>query len=72
MRQPNLEIIGQAIKTRRRALGLSAEKAARKAGISTSEWYKIENGWRRPNLESCLKIAAALETSIEELLTSCA
>jgi len=60
----------QYIRERRTQLGLSAEKAARKACISTSMWVKIERGERTPSLRVAQKVACVLQTTVDELFTT--
>lgn len=55
---PNL---GQLIKSKREAVGLSQKKLGNACGLSDSEIMKIENGVRKkPNWENLCKIAQAL------------
>lgn len=55
------------MRNRRRALGLSMEEAARKAGISYSMWSAVEYGERTPSMEVGKKIAHVLRTTLDEL-----
>ena len=61
--------VGQLIKSRREAAGLSQKKLGNACGLSDSEIMKIENGVRKkPNWENLCKIAQALEFHPFELL----
>ena len=51
----------------REQLGLSREKAARFAGISTSMWIKIERGERTPTLGVAQRIAKVLGRTLDDL-----
>ncbi len=48
-------------------LGLSADQAARRAGISTSMWIKVERGERTPSLLIARKIAVALGCTLDDI-----
>jgi transcriptional regulator with XRE-family HTH domain len=52
--------IGRRIQERRRALGLTQEKIARRAGISVSFLSMLERGERSPHLATLVDIAGAL------------
>lgn len=59
------------IRKLRAKLKLSADQAARRAGISTSMWIKVERGERTPSLPIARKIAAALGCTLDDIfLTS--
>ena len=61
--------VGQLIKSRREAAGLSEKKLGNACGLSDSEIMKIEKGIRKkPNWENLCKIAQALEFHPFELL----
>jgi transcriptional regulator with XRE-family HTH domain len=53
----------EVIRSRRRQLGLSIERAARLAGCSTGMWSQLENAKRRPSVVMAELIADALELS---------
>lgn len=48
------------IRARRKALGLSIERAAGLAGCSTGMWSMLENAKRRPSIVMAAAIAEAL------------
>lgn len=61
--------LGQLIKNKREAVGLSQKKLGSACELSDSEIMKIENGVRKkPNWENLCKIAQALEFHPFELL----
>jgi CheY-like chemotaxis protein/DNA-binding XRE family transcriptional regulator len=60
---------GAAIRSRRRALGISQEELADRAGLHRTYISDIERGERNISLESIEKLAAALESSICTLFT---
>lgn len=61
--------IGQMIKSRREAMGLSLKKLAIACGSSDSEIMKIENGTRKnPNWATLCEIARALNFHPFEIL----
>lgn len=61
--------VGQLIKSKREAVGLSQKKLGSACNLSDSEIMKIENGVRKkPNWENLCKIAQALDFHPFELL----
>ena len=73
MAQPRhvlLRTIGLAIRTRRRARGLSQESLAALAELDRSYMSSVERGLRNISVLNLARIAAALETSVWELLGS--
>ncbi|MCR0611656.1 helix-turn-helix domain-containing protein [[Clostridium] innocuum] len=61
--------LGQLIKTKREAIGLSQKKLGSACDLSDSEIMKIENGVRKkPNWENLCRIAQALDFHPFELL----
>lgn len=61
--------LGQLIKTKREAIGLSQKKLGSACELSDSEIMKIENGVRKkPNWENLCRIAQALDFHPFELL----
>ena len=63
--------LGQAIRRRREELGLNREHVAAKADVSMSTVVRVENGGDAL-YTSLTAIAAALETTISELLSGAA
>lgn len=60
-------VIGQRIKSLREAMGLSRDNFCKLVGITPSAASMYENGQRVPRDEIKVKIARALNTSIEAL-----
>ena len=62
-------MLAENIKRLRNKKGLSQEKLARLADISTVTLVKIESGVaKEPTITTIIKIAGALEISIDELV----
>lgn len=49
------------IEAERKALGVSAEALAKRAGIAASTWSRIINGKFQPRQETVIRILAALK-----------
>lgn len=64
----NFKIIGRRIKEVRRAQGISQEKLAELADLSTQYMSQIETAARKASLTSLVKISNALNVSLDELL----
>ena len=62
--------LGKKIKILREQKHLTQEKLAEKAGISLDYLGKIEVNINKPGLTALLKLAKALEISMEELFKS--
>ncbi len=60
--------LGDAIRERRGALGLSQRALAAAAGVSGAFVSQVENGQRQPSLDVLRRLATALETSTGALL----
>jgi len=60
--------LNYAITKRREDLGLTQKELAAKTGLSYSFINDLENGRRKPSLESLDLIANALDTSVPELM----
>ncbi len=63
-----LKRLGEAVRTARKARGLSQEALADAAGIDRSHMGKIERGERNVTLLNVAKIAAALNLKPSEVL----
>lgn len=63
------EILGRRIRRRRRALDISQETFAERAGIHRTQTTLYERGHRMPYASTLIKIAAALDVSVDQLLT---
>lgn len=59
-----VETISQALRRRRRELGLSLTTLARRANTSAATLSRYEHGWRRFELGTLEKLATALECRI--------
>ncbi len=59
--------LGQRVCDLRKALSLTQEELAKKAGIGFSYISMIERGQRMPHLETLVRIAAALGVSVSQL-----
>ncbi|HGJ5872587.1 helix-turn-helix domain-containing protein [Arsenophonus apicola] len=61
--------IGDNIRTRREALGMTREELAEKTQISFSQLSKIErNEQKNPTIQSIIAISTALNCSVDELI----
>ena len=63
------EKLGKAIRLRRKALGKTLNAVAEEAGLTTGFISQVERGISSPSLSSLMSIAAALQTSFEQLLS---
>lgn len=70
MTTANKQEIGQAIRERREALGLSREGLAYKAGIAHKTVERIEAGLVRPRRATLTVIEQALEQHAQEQLAA--
>ena len=62
-RDPWLKAIGQAIRTRREALGISQEELGYRAGFHRTYVSDLERGRRNPTATTLLALARALGTT---------
>jgi transcriptional regulator with XRE-family HTH domain len=60
--------ISARAKALREQRGESQEAVARRADIATATYSRIENGLNEPSLSTLVKIATALEVSLDELV----
>lgn len=65
----NLEEVGDRIATRRKDLGLTQEALAEMSEVTTQFISYAESGKRAMRPENLLKVANALEVSVDYLLT---
>jgi transcriptional regulator with XRE-family HTH domain len=63
-----LVVLGQAVRTRRRALGLTQEQLAQRAGLGRSYVTDVELGMRNVALTTIVRLAIALEIPVSRLL----
>ncbi len=62
-------MIGDNVRKFRKKKGISQEKLARQADISLNTLTKIESGFaKKPTIQTVIKLAEALEISIDELV----
>ena len=55
------------IKEKREAMGMTQKALAERVGVTPAQMCMIETGKRLPSLTVALRIASALETTVEEL-----
>ncbi|MBS1892150.1 MAG: helix-turn-helix transcriptional regulator [Actinobacteria bacterium] len=60
--------LGRRIRRRRHFLDLSQEILAERSGIHRTQFSLYENGRRMPLASSLIKLAAALEISVDQLV----
>jgi transcriptional regulator with XRE-family HTH domain len=58
----------KTLQRERKALGISHEKLAEKAGISRQAIGKIESGERNPTMQTMYKLTKAMGVSLEEFV----
>lgn len=68
MNEPNYKAIGLRIRFFRKERGLTQGKLAEKAGVEPSNLSHIERGAAKVSLPTLLKIANALEVSLDDLV----
>lgn len=64
-----LAAVARHISTRRKALGLTQEKLAERAGVSTNYISKLEIGMNAPSLRALSRLAEALQVDVGALVT---
>lgn len=62
--------LGDAIRTRRQALGMSQEALADAAGINRTHMGEVERGKRNISFMGVAKIAKAMDVRVSELIAS--
>ncbi len=60
--------LSEQIKRIRKQRGLSQKELGQRIGVSQQVMTNYERGLREPNLETLLKIAGALDVSVEDLI----
>jgi len=60
--------IGLRARQLRARRGESQEAVARRADISTATYIRLENGKGQPSLDTLIKVAEALQVTVDELL----
>lgn len=66
--EPDYPEVGERLRTRRRARGLSLRELAVRLGVSPSLISQIERGRARPSVSTLFAIASELDASLDELL----
>ncbi len=66
--QKHRRLLGEAVRSKRQEAGLSQEKLAEKADLSTVFISRIERGVESPSVDNLLKIARALGTRVRDLV----
>jgi transcriptional regulator with XRE-family HTH domain len=61
--QSQSRLLAEAFRSKRRQAGLSQEKLAEKADLSTILFFRIERGKESPSVDNLVKIAKALSVS---------
>ena len=69
MSDPYLDILGQRIRARRKALGMSQEGLAHEAGLDRSYVGRIERGEHNLTFVSLVRIARAMRCDVATLTT---
>jgi transcriptional regulator with XRE-family HTH domain len=68
-RSPEHAALGEAVRTLRAKAGMSQEQLAEAAHTDLTQVGGIERGVRNPSYTTQLRLAAALKTSVGELMT---
>ena len=61
--------LGNNIRQLREARGLTQQQIARVAGVPRPTWANLESGAANPTLAVLIKVASALQVSLEELIS---
>ncbi|HTZ87865.1 MAG TPA: helix-turn-helix transcriptional regulator [Solirubrobacteraceae bacterium] len=61
-------LFGERVRSRRRALGLSQERLAERAGVHWTFVGQVERGQRNLSLHNALKLAGGLGVDLVELV----
>lgn len=60
--------VGERVYVWRVSLKMSREALSEKAGVSADYIYRLEQGWANPRITTLQTVAAALDTTVHELL----
>lgn len=63
------KLLGEGIRTHRKAASLTQEKLAEKIGINPVYMGQIERGYRVPTVDVLLRIARAMNLNLRDLLS---
>ena len=66
--QKHRRLLGEAVRKKRKEAGLSQEKLAEKAELSTVFISRIERGIESPSIDNLAKIARALGVRVRNLV----
>lgn len=69
-RRHDRDQLANGLRLRREGLGLSRREVADRSGLSYPYVSQLENGDREPSLDALGRLAGALDTTTEELLTA--
>jgi transcriptional regulator with XRE-family HTH domain len=61
-------LLGEAIRTERKKTGVSQEKLAEKASLSTVFISRVERGKESPSVDNLVRIAKALGVRVRDLV----
>ena len=67
MMELDMKVIGQRVRTARKAAGLTVEKLAERIGVANESLAHIECGARKPSLALLITIANELDVSMDYL-----
>ena len=68
VRQHHRRLLGESVRSRRKAASLTQEKLAERAGLSTIFISRVERGKESPSMDSLVKIAGALKARVRDLV----
>jgi y4mF family transcriptional regulator len=66
--QQHRRLLGETVRVRRKKAGLTQEKLAEKADLSTIFISRVERGKESPSVDSLVKIARALGARVRDLV----
>jgi transcriptional regulator with XRE-family HTH domain len=70
MSEPTAQHLATNVKQLRLARGFTQEQLAKLSGVPRATWANLESGAANPTVSVLLKVAAALQVSVEELLAA--
>ncbi len=59
--------MGNALRTAREAAGLTQAEAAKRAGVCEAQYQNYEYGKNEPKARTAVRIARALDSTVEDL-----
>jgi transcriptional regulator with XRE-family HTH domain len=66
--QQHRRLLGETVRVKRKKAGLTQEKLAEKADLSTIFISRVERGKESPSVDSLVKIARALGARVRDLV----